>query len=163
MLPGELQPRTLGVPLGDHGIFMGESRSGMSGSAAPWAVARQAPLSIGFPRRKYRSGQPFPFPGDAVNPGIEPRSLLHCRWILYQLSYQGSPWYFYSQHEKNLVALQHAETSKCVCILCWQPLYYVKQKNIICKKCRYKSGFLLHVDDEYYIVKWGSLNTFWIY
>ena len=156
----ELQPRTLGVPLGDHSIFMCESHSGMSDSAAAWTVAHQASLSMGFSRQKSQSGQLFPFPGDAPNPGTEPRSLLHCRWILYQLSYQGSPWYFYSQHWKNLVALQHAWTSKCVCILCWQSLRYVKQKNIVCKKCQYKSGFLLHIDDEYCIVKWGSLNTF---
>ena len=35
------------------------------------------------------SRQPFPFPGDLPDPGIEP-SLLHCRQILYQLSYKGS-------------------------------------------------------------------------
>ena len=29
----------------------------------PWAVARQAPLSVGFPRQKYRGGLPFPFSG----------------------------------------------------------------------------------------------------
>ena len=27
------------------------------------------------------------FPTQGLNPG-----LLHCRWILYQMSYQGSPW-----------------------------------------------------------------------
>ena len=82
-----------------------------------------------FYRPEYWSGQPFPSPGDLLNPGIEPRSpalqvvslpaepqgkpkntgvgslsllqgifltqesnqgLLHCRQILYQLSYQGS-------------------------------------------------------------------------
>ena len=34
----------------------------------------QAPLSVGFPRQEYRSGLPFPFPGDLPNPGIEPGS-----------------------------------------------------------------------------------------
>ena len=29
----------------------------------PWTVARQAPLSMEFPRQEYRSGLPFPFPG----------------------------------------------------------------------------------------------------
>ena len=85
---------------------------------------------MGFSRQEYRSGLPFPSPGDLSNPGIKPRSptlqvdslqfetpekpknagvgslsllqkvfptqelywgLLHCRQILYQLSYQGSP------------------------------------------------------------------------
>ena len=32
----------------------------------------------------------FPSPGDLPNPGIKSRSP-HCRWILYQLSHQGSP------------------------------------------------------------------------
>ena len=37
-------------------------------------VARQAPLSMGFPRQEYRSGLPFPPPGDLPYPGIEPMS-----------------------------------------------------------------------------------------
>ena len=32
--------------------------------ATPWTVARQAPLSTGFPRQEYWSGLPFPSPGD---------------------------------------------------------------------------------------------------
>ena len=34
----------------------------MSDSAAPWTVAHQAPLSMGFSRREYWSGLPFPSP-----------------------------------------------------------------------------------------------------
>ena len=30
----------------------------------PWTVARQAPLSMEFPRQVYWSGSSFPFPGD---------------------------------------------------------------------------------------------------
>ena len=107
-----------------------ESCSVVSDSfAAPWTVAHQVPLYMGFPRQEYWSGLPFPSPGYLPNPGIKPRSLalqpdclpaepqrkpkntgvgslsflqwifpaqesnqglLHCRWILYQLSYQGS-------------------------------------------------------------------------
>ena len=40
----------------------------------PWTVARQAPLSMGFPRQEYWSGFPFPSPGDLPNSGIKPRS-----------------------------------------------------------------------------------------
>ena len=39
----------------------------------PWTVARQAPLSLGFPRQEYWSGLPFP-PGDLPDSGIEPLS-----------------------------------------------------------------------------------------
>ena len=39
--------------------------------ANPWTVARQAHLSMEFPRQEYWSGLPFPSPGDLPNPGIE--------------------------------------------------------------------------------------------
>ena len=42
--------------------------------ATPWTVARQAPLSMEFPREEYWSGLPFPPPGDLPNPEIEPWS-----------------------------------------------------------------------------------------
>ena len=38
----------------------------------PGSVARQALVSMGFPTQEYRSGLPFPSPGDLPNPGIEP-------------------------------------------------------------------------------------------
>ena len=37
----------------------------------PWTVAHQAPLSVGFFRQEYQSGQSFPSLGDLPNPGIE--------------------------------------------------------------------------------------------
>ena len=42
--------------------------------AALWTVARQAPLSMGFSRKEYWRGLPFPFPGDLPDPVIEPAS-----------------------------------------------------------------------------------------
>ena len=39
-----------------------------------WSVARQAPLSMGFPRQEYWSGFLFPPLGDLPNPGIESTS-----------------------------------------------------------------------------------------
>ena len=42
--------------------------------AIPWSVARQAPLSIVFPRQEYWSSLPFPTPGNLPDPGIEPKS-----------------------------------------------------------------------------------------
>ena len=50
------------------------SRSVVPDSAISWTVARQAPLSMGFPRHEYWSGLPFPPPGDLPDPGIEPTS-----------------------------------------------------------------------------------------
>ena len=46
----------------------------VSVSVTPWTVAHQAPLSMGFSRQVYRSGLPFPSPGDLPDPGIEPVS-----------------------------------------------------------------------------------------
>ena len=46
----------------------------MSDSVTPWTVARQAPLSMGFPRQEHWSGWPFPPPVDLPDPGTEPSS-----------------------------------------------------------------------------------------
>ena len=51
-----------------------ESHSVVSDSVTAWVVAGQSPLSMEFSRPEYRSGSPFPSPGDLPNPGIEPRS-----------------------------------------------------------------------------------------
>ena len=37
-----------------------------------WAIAHQAPLSMGFPRQEYWSELPFPPPGDLLDRGLEP-------------------------------------------------------------------------------------------
>ena len=51
--------------------------------AAPWMVASQIPLSMGFSRHRYWSGLPFPSPGDLPNQGLN-QPLLHLlHWILY--------------------------------------------------------------------------------
>ena len=40
----------------------------------PWAVAHQAPLSMGFPRQEYWSRLPCIPPGNLPDPGIKPES-----------------------------------------------------------------------------------------
>ena len=42
--------------------------------ATPWAIACQAPLSMGFSRQEYCSGLPCPPPGNLPSPEIELRS-----------------------------------------------------------------------------------------
>ena len=39
-----------------------------------WAIACQAPLSVGFSRQEYWSGLPCPPPEDLPDSGMEPRS-----------------------------------------------------------------------------------------
>ena len=42
--------------------------------AAPWTVALQASLAMGFPMQERCSELPFPPPGDLSDPGIKPAS-----------------------------------------------------------------------------------------
>ena len=56
----------------------------------PLAVARQAPLSMGYFRQESWSELPFPTPGIFLSQGSNSH-FLHCKWILLLLSYQGSP------------------------------------------------------------------------
>ena len=44
--------------------------------ATLWAIAHQAPMSMGFSMQEYLNGFPCPPPGDFPNPGIEPTSLM---------------------------------------------------------------------------------------
>ena len=53
-------------------LFLLFSHSVMPDSVILWNVARQAPLSMGFPRQEYWGGLPFPSPGDLPDPGIKP-------------------------------------------------------------------------------------------
>ena len=50
---------------------MSASRCHVQLFATSWTVARQAPLSMGFPRQEYWSALPFPSPGYLSNPGIK--------------------------------------------------------------------------------------------
>ena len=52
-----------------------QSLSHVNSFVTPWTVARQTPMSIGFPRQEYWSGLPFPSLGDLPDPGIKPTSL----------------------------------------------------------------------------------------
>ena len=48
--------------------------------AAPWTVAHQACLSMGFSRQEYWSGFPFLAPEDLPTPGTEPTALMPLAW-----------------------------------------------------------------------------------
>ena len=55
-------------------LVQGPSLSHVQLFVTPWAIAHQAPLSVGFSRQEYWSGWPFPSPGDLPDPGIIPGS-----------------------------------------------------------------------------------------
>jgi len=64
--------------------------------ATPWTVARQAPPSMvhkGSPGKNAGAGCHFPFQGIFLTQrsNLHLLCLLHCRWVPYLLSHQGSP------------------------------------------------------------------------
>ena len=67
------------VPSCIHSLWVAGAGGGLVAKscptlATPWTVAQQAPLSMRFSRQEYRSGLPFPFPGDLPDPGVKPGS-----------------------------------------------------------------------------------------
>ena len=68
-----------------------------SATATPWTIARQASLSMGFPRQEYWSEFPFLSPGDLPDLGTE---LLH--WRVNSLSESpGKPHIWYMKNLKS--------------------------------------------------------------
>ena len=57
------------------GRMQGTVLSHVQLSVAPWAAARQAPLSMGVSRQESWSGLSCPPPGDLLDPGIQATSL----------------------------------------------------------------------------------------
>ena len=80
---------------------------------APWPVAHEAHLRMGYPRQEYWSGLPFPSPGDLPRdgwnpcPGMEPMSL-HWQADSLPLSHQGSPIKEYTEHNKGHIRQTHS-------------------------------------------------------
>ena len=66
---------TSALPTALPSVCCAQSPSQVQPLAAPWTVARQAPLYMGFSRQECWSGLPFPTPGDLPDPGIKPMSL----------------------------------------------------------------------------------------
>ena len=70
--------------------FFGILPSLRSSSPTPWTVARQAPLSVGFPRQGYQSGCHFLPQGIFWDQGLN-LHFLHWQAGSLPLSHQGSP------------------------------------------------------------------------
>ena len=84
-----------------HGIFQARILEWVAvpfsrGSSQPRDQTQVSCIAVRFftswatrEAQEYWSRYPIPSPVDLPDPGIEPRGLLHCRRILYQLSYPG--------------------------------------------------------------------------
>ena len=69
---GELPSHPCPWPVGTPGASAVVQSLGHVGLCASlWTAARQAPLSMGFPRQEYWTGLPFPSPEDLPGPGSE--------------------------------------------------------------------------------------------
>ena len=68
--PAECQPVAA-----DTGCVRAKSLQSCPTLCESMAVTYQASLSVGFSRKEYWSGLPYPPPGDLPDPGIEPVSL----------------------------------------------------------------------------------------
>ena len=77
--------------------------------------------SVGFPRQEKWSGLPFPSPNDLPIPWSNP-GLLHCRWILYHLSHQGS-WRGCHALLQEIFLTQGSNLC-LLCLLRWQQVLY---------------------------------------
>ena len=93
--------------------------------ATLWSVACQAPLSMGFFRKKYWSGLLCPSPRDLPNPRDQIHVSYVCcigRWVLYHLHHLGTC----SQVER--VEISRGKQAMSVSIvaffnMCWAPSY----------------------------------------
>ena len=82
---------------------------------------------MGFFRQEYWSGLPFPSSEDFPDPGNKP-VLLHCRRILYHLTYQGSQGSaYFSLNIINILAMHFLGFPGCVC---------GKESACQCRKCK---------------------------
>ena len=81
-------------------------------------TARQAPLSMVFPRQEYWSGLPYPPSGDLPGPGI---SYVSCigRLILYHYCHLGSP--EWQAANSGIYRTCHQALYLCSVLPCWMP------------------------------------------
>ena len=99
--------------------------------AAPWTVARQAPLSMGFPREEYWSGLPFPSAGDLPDPGIEPASPSLASGFLYHRATWKAPACVYVYMHKhtgryNFCFIPLSLELSALFVCCGMYVYYVE-------------------------------------
>ena len=79
--------------------------------ATLWTIARQAPLSMRFPRQEYQSGLPLPSPGDLPNSKIKAVSCTAGGYLIAEP--QGSPKNSYNliiKRQHNLKMALHLNT-----------------------------------------------------
>ena len=64
------------MPLADKHVLCAKLLQSCPTLCNPWTVACQAPLSMEFFKQEYQSWLPFIPPGDLLDPGMKPASLM---------------------------------------------------------------------------------------
>ena len=82
--------------------------------ATPLTVACQTPLSVGFSRQEYGGGCHVLLQGIFLTQRSNPH-LLHCRQILYKLSYEWSPRFVIP----GLYYVRYVPSLLTFCVQCW--------------------------------------------
>ena len=90
-----------------------------------WTVARQVPLSLGFPRQEYWSGLPFPPGGQVSKP-----CLLHWQVGSLPLNHQGSPHIAWIISEKINNPKPLKPWNQFLVVLNWACLLNIQQKQM---------------------------------
>ena len=122
---------------------------------------------MGISRQEYWSGLPFPSPEVLPDPGVEPVSLglLHCRQIIYPMSYQGvtvthikpqisglgfalSPWAKLPEHQPLDPALwlkganKRSQHCQCLCPILWDMIFVqISKSGSFSKQMKRGTGF----------------------
>ena len=89
--------------------------------ATPWTIAHRAPLSMGFSRKEYWRGLPFPSPGGSSQ--TRDRSRISCtgRWILYHSCHPNTRQYSHFLHRRRNCKRQASKQKARGCELCEDP------------------------------------------
>ena len=116
----------------------------------PWTRARQSPLSMGFSKQEYWSELPCPPPGNLLDPGIEPVSLMSPA-LASKFSTTSTTWEAPNNMHNGILndrvrkilinMLTHFKQSFCSCIAC--TMYNDE-------KCMWKQNFLSIIHVELY-------------
>ena len=106
-------PRSMMLVIGLSGGGVLNAKSCPS-LATPLTVACQTPLSVGFSRQEYGGGCHVLLQGIFLTQRSNPH-LLHCRQILYKLSYEGSPRFVIP----GLYYVRYVPSLLTFCVQCW--------------------------------------------
>ena len=98
----------------------------------PWTVACQDPLSMGILQARILECVAMTSSRGSSQPRDSNQGLLHCRWILYQLSYKRSP-----QHPifKKLDLEHPFMCHNCLSLGLLSTTYWISPVFILCSKC----------------------------